>query len=162
MYPLISSCVSPTDNWHYLHKVLKVTCRLYDCFVVQRLVMCGALWLPREYALLTDLYQRKERNEVSLQLLQLFSIVKPTRCTNVSNLSRNDTTCFGQSFRPPSGVQDSTYSNRHLSNRYRCLLASGYPLASRQQYLFGCCMYSLELLMVDGKTVWNMQSVIPK
>ena len=26
-------------------------------------------------------------------------------------------------------------------------------LASRQQYLFGCCMYSLELLMMDGKTV---------
>jgi len=29
-------------------------------------------------------------------------------------------------------------------------------LASRQQYLFGCCMYSLELLMMDGKTVRNM------
>jgi len=23
--------------------------------------------------------------------------------------------------------------------------------ASRQQYLFGCCMYSLELLLMDGK-----------
>ena len=29
-------------------------------------------------------------------------------------------------------------------------------LASRHQYLFGCCMYSLELLMIDGKTVRNM------
>jgi len=29
-------------------------------------------------------------------------------------------------------------------------------LGSRQQYLFGCCMYSLELLMMDGKTVRNM------
>jgi hypothetical protein len=29
-------------------------------------------------------------------------------------------------------------------------------LASSQQYLFGCCMYSLELLMMDGKTAWNM------
>jgi len=28
-------------------------------------------------------------------------------------------------------------------------------LASRHQYLFGCCMYSLELLM-DGKTVRNV------
>jgi len=43
----------------------------------------------------------------------------------------------------PAGVakysqsQDCTYSNRHLSNRY-------------------CCMYSLELLMMDGKTVRNM------
>ena len=32
--------------------------------------------------------------------------------------------CFGWSFRPSSGVQDCTYSNRHLSNRYCCLLAS--------------------------------------
>jgi len=31
-----------------------------------------------------------------------------------------------------------------------------YLLTSRQQYLFGCCMYSLELLMMDGKTVRNM------
>ena len=35
-------------------------------------------------------------------------------------------------------------------------------LASRQQYLFGCCMYSLELLMMDGKTVRNMYSVLQK
>jgi len=28
--------------------------------------------------------------------------------------------------------------------------------ACSQQYLFGCCMYSLELLMKDGKTVRNM------
>jgi len=32
-------------------------------------------------------------------------------------------TCFGRSFRPSSGVQDCTYSNRHLSNRYCCLRA---------------------------------------
>ena len=31
-------------------------------------------------------------------------------------------------------------------------------LASSQQYLFGCCMYSLELLMMDGKIVRNMYS----
>jgi len=29
-------------------------------------------------------------------------------------------------------------------------------LASRQQYVFRCCMDSLELLMVDGKTFRNM------
>jgi len=32
-------------------------------------------------------------------------------------------TCFGRFFHPLSGVQDCTYSNRHLSNRYCCLLA---------------------------------------
>ena len=35
-------------------------------------------------------------------------------------------------------------------------------LGSSQQYLFGCCMYSLDLLMMDGKTVRNMQSVFQK
>jgi len=68
----------------------------------------------------------------------------------------DDTTCFGRSFRPSSAVQDCTYSNRHLSNRYCCVHASGYPLASRQQYLFESCMYSLELRMMGGKTVRNM------
>ena len=29
-------------------------------------------------------------------------------------------------------------------------------LASRQQHLFDSCIYSLELLMMDGKTVRNM------
>ena len=36
----------------------------------------------------------------------------------------NDSTCFGRYFRPSSGVHDCTYSDRHLSNRYCCLLAS--------------------------------------
>ena len=46
-------------------------------------------------------------------------------------------TYFGRSFRPfrpSSGVQDCTYSNKHLSNRYCCLLASGYRLASSWFY----------------------------
>jgi hypothetical protein len=34
-------------------------------------------------------------------------------------------TCFGQSFRPSSGAQDRTYSNRHMSNScYYLLLAA--------------------------------------
>ena len=36
----------------------------------------------------------------------------------------NKSTCFGRPFRPSSAVQDCTYSNRRLSNRYCCLLAS--------------------------------------
>ena len=43
-----------------------------------------------------------------------------------------------------------------LSNRYCCLLASVCLLANIQQYLFDSCMYSLELLMMDGKIVRNM------
>jgi len=33
-------------------------------------------------------------------------------------------TCFGRSFHSSSGIQACIYSNRHLSNRYCCLLAS--------------------------------------
>jgi len=84
-------------------------------------------------------------------------IVKPTRCTNVSNLFYFGITLyiiynifiycnwfvnrgymrsmFGQSFRPSSGVQDLTYSNRNC-----CLIASENPLAIRQQYLFDKCL----------------------
>ena len=59
-------------------------------------------------------------------ILQVIPIVKPTRCTSVSNLFilGRHSTCFGRSFRPSSGVQDCTHSNRYLSNRYCCLLAS--------------------------------------
>ena len=67
----------------------------------------------------------------------IISIVKPTWCTNVPNsfYFGKNFYMFRRSFRPSSGVQDCTYSNRHLSNRYRC-------------------MYSLELLMMDEKTVF--------
>jgi hypothetical protein len=60
----------------------------------------------------------------------IIPIVKPTRCTSVSNLFILEWRCawFRLSFRPSSGVQDCTYSNRHLSNRYCCLLASGYKM----------------------------------
>jgi len=34
-------------------------------------------------------------------------------------------------------------------------------LANRQQYLFGCCMYSLELLMMNEKKPSETCSVIP-
>ena len=34
--------------------------------------------------------------------------------------------CFGRSFCPSLGIQDCTYSNWHLSNRYCCLLVNGY------------------------------------
>ena len=36
-----------------------------------------------------------------------------------------NSTCFGRSFRPSSGVHGCTYNNRHMSNRYCSLPASG-------------------------------------
>ena len=47
--------------------------------------------------------------------------------------------CFGRSFRPSSGVQDCTYSYRHLSNRYSCLLASKQTAVSVWQMLVAVC-----------------------
>jgi hypothetical protein len=78
--------------------------------------------------------------KLEFEVFGIISKVKPTRCTNVSNLFYFGKTLnmFRRSFRPSSGVQDCTYSNRHLSNRYYCLLASS--LASRQQYLFDKCL----------------------
>jgi len=48
-------------------------------------------------------------------------------------------TCFGRSFRPSSGAQDFTYSNRHLSNRYCCLLASKQTAVSVWQMPVAVC-----------------------
>jgi len=80
-------------------------------------------------------YPRLQRLKLSRQISENFPIVKPTRRTNVSNvfILQWHSTCFGRSFRQSPGDQDCTYSNRHFSNRYCSLLASGYPQASWQQ-----------------------------
>jgi len=80
--------------------------------------------------------------------------------------------CFGQSFRPLSGVQDCAYGNRHLSNRYGCLLASkqaavfdrhlsnryGCLLASKQAAVFDKCL----LLYAQSWTPDNGRKDCPK
>jgi len=67
-------------------------------------------------------------------------ITKPTRCTNFSNLFLEwNSTCFGQSLCPSSGVQHCTHGNGICHTGYAdCLLAgSGWnnliTLASSQQ-----------------------------
>ena len=89
------------------------------------------------------------------------STVKPIRCTNVSNLFYFGMTLYMFRVVFPSIIRNSdcTYSNRHVSNRYCCLLASGYPLltsgyplASRQQYLFDkCLLYVQSSTPDDGR-----------
>jgi len=59
-------------------------------------------------------------------------------------------TCFRRFFRPSSGAQNCTYSVRYLSDQY-CYLTNTWS-----------CMCSFELLMMDGKAVWNMYSVLQK
>jgi len=71
----------------------------------------------------------------------IISILKPTRCTHVSNLIILEwhSSCFVRSFRPSSGVQDCTYGNRHMSNRYCCLLASKHTAVSVWQMPVAIC-----------------------
>jgi hypothetical protein len=59
----------------------------------------------------------------------IFPIIKPNRCTSASNLFvlERHSTCLGQYFCPWQEFK-TTYSNRHLSNRYCCLLGLWRPL----------------------------------
>jgi len=66
----------------------------------------------------------------------IISTVNPTRRTNVSNLFILEWhfICVGWSSCPSSGVQDCTYSNRHLSE------SSIWQADSSQHYLFDKCL----------------------
>jgi len=87
----------------------------------------------------------------------VISIVKPTRCTTVSNLFYFGMTLY--TFRTvfPSIIRSSRLYIQQ-PNRYCCLQADSIICLTNAC----CCRYSLELLMMDGKTVRNMYSVIPK
>jgi len=66
-----------------------------------------------------------------------FLKIKPSRCTNFSNLFLEwNSTCFGQFLCPSAGV-------------FRCTHSNGMCHTS-------CRVYSKKLLMMDKKTVKNM------
>jgi len=82
-----------------------------------------------------------------------FLIIKPTRCTNFSNLFLEwNSTCFGQFLCPSSGVfhceQDQDGTQFH-PDPARKLSANLYDI-------YHCCVYGEKLLTMDGGTVWNM------
>jgi len=87
----------------------------------------------------------------------IISIVKPTRCTTVSNLFYFRMTLY--TFRTvfPSIIRSSRLYIQQ-PNRYCCLLASRYLVASRQQYLFDKCL----LLYVQSQTPDDGQKNRPK
>jgi len=113
--------------WHLWHIVLWMC-----CYTATKYYLLFPVDVPGSADPLFVL--KTEADPDSKVLLLLISVVKPTRCTSVSHLFILEwhSTCFGRSFRPSPGVQVCTCSNRHMSNRYCCLLASGYSLASRQ------------------------------
>ena len=65
----------------------------------------------------------RNKFDVHSAMHHIISRVKPTRRTDVSNLFHFGMTLYMFRTVPPpsSGVQDCTYSNRHMSNRYCCL-----------------------------------------
>ena len=64
-------------------------------------------------------YSLNSHQNVSVAIAAIFRvilIIKPTRCTNSSNLFlEQNSTCFGQVFCPSSGVQYCIHSNRYMS-----------------------------------------------
>jgi len=84
-----------------------------------------------------------------------FFIIKPTRCTNFSNVFLEwNSTCFGQFLCPLSGIFHCTYSSGICRTGYAdCLLAS----SQHSLYdIYHCCRYSGKLLTMDRGTVQNM------
>ena len=69
----------------------------------------------------------------------IISIVKPTRYTNVSNLFYFGMTLYIFRTLFPSIISSSRLYIQQ-PNTHCCLLASGYPLASRQQCVFDKCL----------------------
>jgi hypothetical protein len=68
---------------------------------------------------------------------------KPTRCTNVSNLFY-----FGMLLFMFRAVFPSIFRSSRLYIEQQAFV--------KQILLSACCMYSLELLVMDGKTIRNM------
>jgi len=98
-----------------------------------------------------------------------FLVIKPTRCTDFSNLfSEWNSTCFGQFLCPSSGVFHYTHSNGICHTGYAdCLLAS----SQHNQYdIYHCCPKHVEfhsenkfenLVHLVGYIIRNCSDVSP-
>jgi hypothetical protein len=94
-----------------------------------------------------------------------FLIMKPTRCTDFSDLFLEwNSTCFTQFPCPSSGVFHCTHSNGicHTLLLTACEQDQDVPswscfqLSANLYNIYHCCMYSEKLLMMDRGTVRNM------
>jgi len=95
-----------------------------------------------------------------------FLIIKPTRCTNFSNLFLEwKSTCFGQFLCSSSGVFHCTHSHGicHTGLLTACeqdqdgtAVTSWSCSQAVWHSVNHCCVYSEKLLMVDWRTVRNM------
>jgi len=83
----------------------------------------------------------------------IIPIVKPTRCTNVTNLFY-----FGMTVHVSDGLSVHHQQLKTVHTAIKQILLCACYQADNSISLTNacCCMYSLELLMMDGKTVRNM------
>jgi hypothetical protein len=81
-----------------------------------------------------------------------FFTIKPTRCTNFTNLFCHETTCFGQFVCPSSGVYSLYTQKWYMSYRFVDSFRGG-PIC--MTYTIAECTVH-KLLMMDRRTVRNM------
>jgi len=90
-------------------------------------------------------------NKKTNKYIHQTSIAKPTRDTSVPNLLH-----FGTKLHMLQMVSLSIIRRSILYIQQHAFVKQILLSACWKQYLFGCCMYSLELLTMDGKAVRNM------
>jgi len=113
---------------------MKTSLVAYDAVLIGNLLhasrLGGAFYLFRV---------AKKRSLFILNTEEPISIIKPTRCTNVANLFHFGMTLYMFRTVFPSIIRSS-----------RLHTATGICMTNAC-----CCMYSLELLVMEGKTVRN-------
>jgi len=86
-----------------------------------------------------------------------FLTIKPTRCTNFSNLLLEwNSACFGQFLCPSSGVFHCIHSSGICHTGYADSLRAGafapaHKLSAKLYDIYHCCVYSEKLLMMEQR-----------
>jgi len=92
--------------------ILRCTDPLILNLYYQAWILCFCLYWSIVIYLCAFLMYLSSKIKFPLNKLFLFLIIKPTRCTNFSNLFLEwNSTCFGQFLCPSSGVFHCTHSN---------------------------------------------------
>jgi len=104
--------------------------RIYDCWVLENQGLRESMDV--NHRLNFDVHRAVHRN--------IISIIKPTRCTNVSNVFYFGMTIYVFRTVFPSVIRRSRLYIQQQAFVKQILLYCRYPLASRQQYLFDKCL----------------------
>ena len=148
------------DSWHFLctWSSLSFNVTMLDCTQMQQLQKFDNSVLP---PWITN-HRVKFNIHRSVHCYYICR-VQPTWC-NVSQFIHVCNTRYTFQTVFPSIIRSSklhvTYSVRYFSDQYcPARLAAGSSIGLTNTWRCSC---SFEILMMDGKTVWNMQSVLQK